>query len=107
MTIVELDQSLRPTTDRVVIPTDGLPIIIELDQSAAVTPVQGCPVADGGPSCNHLCGGGWPNTEHSTSELTFLVYTHAVNPKKLGCQPLVDNATQGALVVQQEEAALA
>lgn len=57
--------------------------------------VSGCPVADGGPSCCHGCGGGWPGTRITTGLMTQAVIEGKVVPEKLGCQPLVDRAQAG------------
>lgn len=57
--------------------------------------VRGCPVADGGPSCCHGCGGGWPGTRITTEAITQAVVDGKVVPDKLGCQPLVDRAAAG------------
>ena len=56
--------------------------------------IEGCPVADGKGSCCRNCGGGWPGTKITTEAMTRAVASVQLDPKKLGCQPLWDRATQ-------------
>lgn len=62
--------------------------------SKEFTPVQGCPVADGGAACPR-CGGGWPGTRITTEAMTKAVAGGNLDPTKLGCQTLIDRATAG------------
>jgi hypothetical protein len=56
--------------------------------------VRGCPVADGEIPCNR-CGGNWPGTKITTKKLTKSILSGKINPDKLGCLPLIDNAKYG------------
>lgn len=66
-----------------------------VNASELVVIVRGCPVADGGPSCCHGCGGGWPGTRITTEAMTQAVAGRMIVPDKLGCQPLADRAAAG------------
>ncbi len=57
--------------------------------------VYGCPVADGGASCCHNCGGGWPKTKIPTEAMTEAVFSGKIQPDQPGCQPLADRVKEG------------
>lgn len=69
--------------------------------------VRGCPVADGGPSCCHGCGGGWPGTRVTTEKLTAAVRAVRINPDFLGCQPLADRTRIGLAEMGELRVAIA
>lgn len=73
--------------------------IVNFYESAFIA--QGCPVADGGSSCCHGCGGGWPGTRVTTESMTKAVSGGTIVPDRLGCQPLVARARIG--LVEMEE----
>ena len=63
--------------------------------------VEGCPVANGRGPCCRNCGGGWPGTKVTTEKLTAAVVNGAIDPEKLGCQPLMDRVKAALEKTQQ------
>ena len=53
---------------------------------------SGCPVASGKPPCNHMCGGNWPGTRLTASQLEVAVFLHRTY--RLGCGVLRDRAQE-------------
>ena len=62
--------------------------------------VKGCPVADGKTPCNR-CGGNWPGTKITSEKLTKSILSGKINPDKLGCLPLMDNAKHGINLLKE------
>lgn len=49
---------------------------------------KGCPVADGGEGCTHMCGGNWPGTKINSKQMDEGIRRKKIKPEKLGCGPL-------------------
>ncbi len=45
----------------------------------------GCPVANGGAPCNHLCGGGWPGTHVTHDKMLKALQAGRLVPESLAC----------------------
>lgn len=54
----------------------------------------GCPVANGETPCNHLCGGGWPGTKITHTAMLLALQNGNINPQRLKCGTLTDQATR-------------
>ena len=52
----------------------------------------GCPYAHNEPPC-HLCGGNWPGTRSKSEVLIKAAENGTLNPQKLGCGVLEEQAT--------------
>ena len=63
-----------------------IPVIDALDQTL------GCPVANGGAPCNHLCGGGWPGTKITHHRMLKALQRRRIVPECLQCGPLQEQA---------------
>lgn len=57
--------------------------------------IQSCPVVEGRRGCVITCGGGWPGTKATSETLTKAALNGRLDPKKLGCGTLQNNARVG------------
>jgi hypothetical protein len=60
------------------------------DEQIKIFVVKGCNC-----DCGRLCAGGWPETNISDEAMTQAVKSRKIDPDKLPCGTLTDNARRG------------